>query len=631
VPNRKLSCAFRHPVRSQQKSWFRFGFVFFGVAISALTLAFSTHADTVRPFSELELKTLSEMYGMMDSAELTQQKNNIMERQIELNAQLNLPANGAPGIQQDIRARIERAHQELDILNTIINKKSIPILSIGGYDQRLTLIVVCLLGAIAVFIVLLFLRKASKTRLRASSERLIQTVGVVTPAGWNDTPGVASHPSSNSQPIEVSADSTGSRPRVVDVPSGAIPIRDIQSHIDHLLINNPTGYNSFLEFIFFQAIAWHASDIHMQRSKGWFEILFRIDGELNTICVVDLYREKELINVIKVMAQLKFDRSTTALDGRIEFMIESRHYDFRVSVIPTLAAEKVVIRIFDDDQTPYDLRRLGLSLATTETWLASLRNRHGLLLIVGPAGMGKTTTIYSSLLQLKSSQQGLNIITLEDPVEHRLDGITQVTVDPERGMTYEMAFTNILRQDPEIIMIGEIRSPVVAKLAVRAGHTGHLVISTIHSASTIGAVDRLIELGVERYNLHNSLIAVMSQRLVKKVCPRCAQPYQPERELVQKAAKVTDPETAQWQHGTGCDYCMGRGYRDRIVIDELIHIGPNDRNRLSTAENSADRRNVLLSLRNHSLWQDGVMKAAAGLTTLEEVAMIMGDLADSES
>ena len=558
--------------------------------------------ESLAPFSSIERAALVDMYRTMELRDLECRHEMVSRREVELNRELNDPANQAADSKRSILIQIERTQQELDILRAFMPKKTKKIKQAFSFDPYKPLLSSMWVRwgflALLVFIFLL-------VRLRNSRKQ-----GSTLPA--------PDEPTQNQCKVENTLD-------------GAMPINDIQAHAEYVLLKSPKGYSELIELIFGQAIAWHASDIHMQRTKGCFEIQYRIDGELLDICKVESYRAKEVVSVIKVMASLKFDRSTTALDGRISYALEERTYDLRISIIPTLGAEKVVIRLFDEDQTPYDLGILGFSEKTSEYWTASLLNRHGLLMVVGPAGSGKTTTIYSSLLHIKAMQRGLNVITLEDPVEHRLEGITQIQIDSERGMNYETAFTNILRQDPEVVMLGEIRSPGVARLAVRAGHTGHLVISTVHSFSTLGALDRLLELGAEGYNLYNSLIAVLGQRLVKKVCPHCAQPYQPEDRLVAAAAECIDVSGVRWLRGAGCDLCMGRGYRERIVIDEIIHLNPVSRNRLSSLETQSERRELLRDQRSHSLWQDGVNKAAAGLTTLEEVALMLGDMTESES
>jgi len=557
--------------------------------------------EALAPYSSTECAALVDRYRTMKRGDLERQHEMFAMREVDLNRQLNDPANHAADSKRSILIQIERTQQELDILRAFIPKKTQKNKQAFSFDRYKPLLDSMWVrwGFLALLVfIFLFVRRRSRRKQ-----------GSTLPA--------PDQPTHNQCKVENTLD-------------GAMPIHDIQAYAEYVLLKSPKGYSELIELIFGQAIAWHASDIHMQRTKDCFEIQYRIDGELLDICKVESYRAKEVVSVIKVMASLKFDRSTTALDGRISYGLEERTYDLRISIIPTLGAEKVVIRLFDADQSPYDLGTLGFSEKTSEYWTASLRNRHGLLMVVGPAGSGKTTTIYSSLLHIKAMQSGLNVITLEDPVEHRLEGITQIQIDAERGMNYETAFTNILRQDPEVVMLGEIRSPAVARLAVRAGHTGHLVISTVHSFSTLGAFDRLLELGAEGYNLYNSLIAVLGQRLVKKVCPHCAQPYQPEDRLVAAAAEYIDVSGVCWLRGAGCDLCMGRGYRERIVIDEIIHLNPVARNRLSSLGTQSERRELLREQRNHSLWQDGVNKAATGLTTLEEVALMLGDMTESE-
>ncbi len=569
----------------------------------------------LQPYSADELDTLRFLYESLTPEQLEAKKQELARRQLELNQQLNHPRNQQENRRKALQIGIRRIHQEQDALNNLGSPKINVEHLLDQYRDYL------LVGGGALVMLIFF----GLLSLRRKPVATVETPGHSN-AESNSIPGDSDSGEGIRavdavSPIVIEESSSAPKP----VSGIAIPLQDLQSHIDNLLLEHPNSYNSLVDLLFQQAIFWHSSDIHMQLSGGWFEVKFRIDGKLYDACVLDKYREREIINIIKVMTKLKTYEQRASQEGRLEYEIEGRWYDFRVSVVPIMNTEKVVIRIFGDEEITYDIDRLGLSIDTTEKLKTLLNRRTGLLLLVGPSGSGKTTTIYSSLNYVNKITGGVSIISLEDPVEHILPGVTQVQINPDKNLTFESGFANLLRQDPEVLMIGEIRETNVAKLAIQATQTGHLVISTVHSPTTLGAVDRMMNLGVDSYSLHSLLVGVLSQRLVRSVCVHCLQPYDPDPELVKKAIAITGLRDMEWRHGVGCEQCLGRGFHGRIVLDELLVFSNKERDALMTMENRAERRNFMMERINHSLWADGIAKAAAGLTTLEEVFTVVDD------
>ncbi len=575
---------------------------------------------TAEGLAEQELDALRLMYHKVSKEELDRKRQILSEKELQLNIKLNSSrAKKERAYLLDLQQQLYKIHQEVELIDEIRENPYDPVYLVRHYQDFLVVAAIGIGGLLFLLIAFALFKHSREMKQlgpvdRSPMESEPKGAGQRVVQGFN---------TERKSQIEVNESMLG-----LGLPGGAVPIplQDLQSHIDNFLIENPNAYNQLMYFIFRQAILWHASDIHMQRSGGWFEVKFRLDGLLHPTCVLDLHREREMINIVKIMSRMKTFEHREAQEGRLDFQMSDHWYDFRVSVVPIVDTEKIVIRIFGDEDVPFNLDRLGLSIDTTERSKEILQQRFGLFLLVGPTGSGKTTTMYSSLLHLQNAIGGLNIVTLEDPVEHVFEGITQIQINPVKNLSFESGFRNILRQDPEVIMIGEIRDGEATKLVTRAAQTGHLVISTVHAVTTLGAVDRMLDLGADPYALHTTLSAVLSQRLVKQVCLHCRSAYQPDPAYVAEAMKILGSGDIEWQQGKGCEHCLQRGYRGRIVLDELLAIPLHERERLAGIENRAQRQEILRQYINHSLYEDGVRKAAAGLTTLDEVAMTLGDL-----
>jgi len=414
-------------------------------------------------------------------------------------------------------------------------------------------------------------------------------------------------------------------------PPDQLPLDEFRTEIEELLKNDPGDTNRVVDRIIARAVRWRASDIHIGREANVVAIHYRIDGKLYRIISLPMAQELAIINVIKVMANMKIYERRVPQDGQIVFRAEGLATDLRVSVTPSHDSEKVVLRVFDTSGLRYELLELGLSEHTLERLKAMLARRQGTILLCGPAGSGKTTTIYSALTYiLGKSQRTVNIVSVEDPVEHHVDGITQIEINRDQGMTYDKVLISILRQDPEVIVVGEIRDSETAKLAIQAGQTGHLVISTVHAPSPAGVFERLLELGVEPFVLYASVQGVISQRLVQRSCMACLGPSRPAEplrnwiiELLARRNRPLPHET-EWLAGHGCQACGMAGYRGRLVLDELLELTDEVRAQVLAAQGDRSRQFALLQgAAVRSMVEDGAEKAQRGLTTLEELRRVL--------
>lgn len=366
-----------------------------------------------------------------------------------------------------------------------------------------------------------------------------------------------------------------------------------------------------------QAVQGKCSDIHVEPQENDTRVRFRVDGDLFAVLTIPKASSPALVSRLKIMAGMDIAEKRIPQDGRFNMVIDNRPVDFRVSTLPTIAGEKVVLRILDQANAITNIDKLGLSDVNRELLLSLAYRPHGLVLAVGPTGSGKTTTLYSILKEINSINK--NIITLEDPIEYSLPGINQVQINPKTGLTFASGLRSILRQDPDIIMVGEIRDLETARLAVQASLTGHLVFSTLHTNGAAATIARLVDMGVEKYLLSSALMGVISQRLVRRLCLNCRQAYL----LDERTAYRLDipEETGQtFYQSTGCNTCRQLGYQGRLALHEILYLDQNMRNLISTKDHSEEAiTKVALDTGMVTLKMDGVNKAKQGLTSLEEV------------
>ncbi len=390
--------------------------------------------------------------------------------------------------------------------------------------------------------------------------------------------------------------------------------------------------SKIVSVIFKNAVEGGASDIHIEPTPQGTRVRYRVDGMLHTTLVLPPHLHSSIISRVKVLANLKIDETRLPQDGRIRLNIDSHEYDFRVSTLPLLEQEKVVMRILDVSRGPVPLEELGFAGRELEIIQRSIHAPYGLFLVVGPTGSGKSTTLFSVLKVL--NQEGVNISTLEDPVEYFLPGVNQSQIHPEIGFTFASGLRSLLRQDPNVIMVGEIRDRETAELAIHAGLTGHLVLSTLHTNNAIGVVPRLLDMGAEPFLLASTLNVIVAQRLLRKICPDCKAPenipidlaktlshelkqFTPEQLKAYDVLEISEPPV--FYKGVGCGKCGGTGKRGRVAMAEVIEITPSLRQIISAGAHVVEMQNSLATQGFLTLRQSGLLKALAGKVALEEV------------
>ena len=372
-----------------------------------------------------------------------------------------------------------------------------------------------------------------------------------------------------------------------------------------------------VDLIIRQAIKDRASDIHLEPFKDHLNLRYRIDGVLCTINPPAKLFHAAITSRIKILSRLDIAQKRLPQDGAFSMTMEGRSIDFRVSTIPSVYGEKVVIRILDKPAELMDLGRLGFDPAAVEVLRRAIHEPYGLILLTGPTGSGKSTTLYAALNEINSPQK--NILTIEDPVDYRLDGVNQIQVQPSIGLTFSVGLRAFMRQDPDIIMVGETRDLETAEICLRAALTGHLVFSTLHTNDAPSAASRLIDIGVAPYLLSSTLSLVVAQRLLRKLCDRCKEAYEPIPELRER---VHVGEELLYK-ATGCEHCVKTGYRGRIGIYELMTVGRALREAITKGLPSHALKDAAVADGMSTLWDEGLKKVRAGLTSLEELESVV--------
>ncbi len=373
--------------------------------------------------------------------------------------------------------------------------------------------------------------------------------------------------------------------------------------------------------VIFQAVKERASDIHIEATEKDLKVRFRVDGVLYHRLTPPRQYHAAIISRIKIMAKLNIAERRLPQDGKIAIRVAGRDVDIRVSVIPTVNGERIVLRLLDRASVLISLESLGMHEDTLEKIAKLIRLSHGIILVTGPTGSGKTTTLYASLSKINS--ETLNIITIEDPVEYQLQGIAQIHVKPKIDLTFANGLRSILRHDPDIIMVGEIRDYETAEIATHASLTGHLVFSTLHTNDAPGAVTRLVDMGVEPYLVSSSVIAILAQRLVRVVCSECKEPYKPEESALAEIGLTPD----QVSNGTiyrsrGCTHCLETGFKGRRGIFELLIIDGAVRRLILDRADSNTIKETAIKRGMRTLRFDGALTVVEGLTTIEEVMRV---------
>ena len=374
----------------------------------------------------------------------------------------------------------------------------------------------------------------------------------------------------------------------------------------------------FANAILADAIKLRASDVHIEPQKASVIVRYRIDGIMSEILKTDRHVHASLVSRIKIMAGMDISIRRAPQDGRARVRFNQKPYDLRVSTIPTSYGEKVTIRLLDSDSGKVQLEQLGFADGDLQAVLEAIRRPQGIFLVTGPTGSGKSSTLYACLNRLNSPE--VNIITVEDPVEFEIDGINQVQIHTKAGITFAAGLRSILRQDPDIVMVGEIRDTETARIAFQAAQTGHLVLSTLHTNDAPSTVVRLLDLGIEDFLINGSLLAVIGQRLVRKICPACKvlDPVSPQLMRQIQAYIVEGPEPVFYK-GKGCDACQYSGYRGRMGLFEVLRMTPSLKSVIVGRVSDVAVRQAAEREGYRPLAADGIQKALAGMTTLAEV------------
>jgi type IV pilus assembly protein PilB len=392
----------------------------------------------------------------------------------------------------------------------------------------------------------------------------------------------------------------------------------LETDIDSEVAATKAPVIRFVDLLLSQAIKSRASDIHIEPQEHSMVIRMRIDGVLREMIPPSGKMQAAVVTRIKILSAMDIAERRLPQDGRFKVKNSGRDIDVRVSVIPTIYGEKVVMRILDAAATSHDIDMLGFEPKLLEEFKTILSQPHGIIIVTGPTGSGKSTTLYSALHHLRSSTD--NITTVEDPVEYRLAGVNQIQVKPEIGLDFAVCLRAILRQDPDIILVGEIRDKETVEIAIKASLTGHLVLSTFHTNDAPSAISRLVYMGIEPYLLASSLNLIVAQRLVRKICDRCKEPVTLEEQVVKRLGITPEQaKNAVFYHGKGCKACGDTGYSGRLPIFEFLVIDNDMREALVTGQGESKIRVLARQKGYGGLLESGINKMLQGLTTAEEV------------
>jgi general secretion pathway protein E len=377
-----------------------------------------------------------------------------------------------------------------------------------------------------------------------------------------------------------------------------------------------------------KVIELRASDIHLEPFDDGLHVRYRVDGVIHSSEVVPPRHGAAVSSRVKLLAHLDIAERRLPQDGRINIRVKGRELDLRVSTVPTVHGESVVMRALDRASVRFGLEQMGFETDTLSRFQSLLARPHGILLVTGPTGSGKTTTLYAALSKLDAASQ--KIITVEDPVEYQLEGINQIQVHTQIGLTFANALRSILRQDPDIIMIGEMRDGETAQIAVQSALTGHLVLSTLHTNTATGAVIRMLDMGVEPYLITSSVNGVLSQRLVRTLCDHCKEPESVSAELLESSnlGRFLKPGSKTYR-ARGCPHCRDTGYQGRTGIHELLILDDQMRRAVLQGKDESDLHALAVRTGMLSLYEDGLRKVASGVTCLEELLRVTQDTNDA--
>ena len=372
-----------------------------------------------------------------------------------------------------------------------------------------------------------------------------------------------------------------------------------------------------------RAVESRASDIHIEPLEHNLRVRYRIDGVLREVETPPLQLRAAIISRIKIMARLNIAERRLPQDGRIKLAVRGKDIDLRVATMPTMHGEAVVLRILDRGSVALDFTALGFEDAGLAAYREALARPNGIILVTGPTGSGKTTTLYASLIELNTPDR--KVLAVEDPIEYQLDGVNQVQIKPQIGLSFAHVLRSMLRHDPDVIMVGEIRDLETAQIAIQAALTGHLVLSTVHTNNAASTLTRLLDMGVEDYLMTSTLNAIVAQRLVRRLCQDCCKPYTPLPELLAQLGLAGRDGVTFWRPG-GCSKCNDTGYFGRISINEVLVMSDQVRRQILHHAEATELQRAALATGMRPMFHDGVGKAAAGITTIEEVLRVTREI-----
>jgi len=394
--------------------------------------------------------------------------------------------------------------------------------------------------------------------------------------------------------------------------------KEVEGSQDLLDIANKAPIIKLVNMILFQALKMRSSDVHIQPYEDKLQVRYRIDGILYDMMAPPKKIQDAVLSRIKIMGKMDIAERRLPQDGGANVKLGDSDVDIRISSVPTIYGERIVMRLLDKSARLYDLEELGLEGGDIDVFKKFVDASHGIVLVTGPTGSGKTTSLYAALKKINTIEY--NVMTIEDPIEYHLPGISQIEVNNKKGLTFDSGLRSIVRQDPDIIFVGEIRDLQTAAIAIQAALTGHLVFSTLHTNDAPGAITRLLDLGVEPYLVSSSVIGVVAQRLVRVTCKRCKIPYEPtDRELASVGLAAKDLVNGQLMKGKGCPYCLNSGYQDRTAIFEIFGIDDIVREQTMKRIGSTFIKADAIKRGMRTLRMDGARKVLAGKTTPEEV------------
>ncbi len=408
---------------------------------------------------------------------------------------------------------------------------------------------------------------------------------------------------------------------MIDARFDMAPAQQVSRKIEDIILSDDTGQVvKLVNSIIKDAIDSLASDIHFEPMGNELVARFRVDGILHDCLTIPSAMKKEVISRLKIFAKLNITEKRKAQDGHINLDYKGNNYDLRVSAVPTINGEKVVLRILDKTNMLIDLTTLGLEADELTLTKSVLERPYGMILLTGPTGSGKTTTLYAMLRSLDSI--GKNIITIENPVEYQLDRINQIQIDTVIGETFATVLRSIFRQDPDIIMLGEIRDLETAEIAVQAALTGHLVLSTLHTNDAVTAITRLRELGIPSFLISSCVVLAAAQRLVRKICPECREVYQPDRRTLELLG-IDKPPAGGFVHGKGCGFCYNTGFRGREGVFEILKVDTDIQNAILADRNALEIKEMAVKKGMRTLLDSAKLKISQGKTSIEEVKRVI--------